>query len=148
MKTLATKQLRTYYQLWRETNVVYEEWAKAHGISYNALLILYTLWENPTGCTQTTICIQWTLPKQTVNTILKNLEKKSYIAFEDPIYDQRKRRVVFTDSGRNYASAIIPKLQNLELDVMERIGPERTAAMLESTALFIKYFKEGSSQDE
>ena len=74
----ASKQVARYYHVWRETNRIYSDWAKKHDISYNALLILYSLWNAKHYCTQKMICDQWMLPKQTVNTILKEFEKKSW----------------------------------------------------------------------
>ena len=35
-----SEQLQLYYSLWKESNVIYEEWAKSQGLSSNSLLIL------------------------------------------------------------------------------------------------------------
>ena len=45
---------------------------KKHDISYNALLILYSLWNAKHYCAEDDLR-QWMLPKQTVNTILKGI---------------------------------------------------------------------------
>ncbi|WP_294498818.1 hypothetical protein [uncultured Gemmiger sp.] len=34
------EELNRYYTVWQETNYVYTEWAKAHGISVSCLLTL------------------------------------------------------------------------------------------------------------
>ena len=34
------EELNKYYAVWQEYNYVYEEWAKAHGLSVNSLLSL------------------------------------------------------------------------------------------------------------
>lgn len=104
----ASKQVKRYYHVWRETNIIYSDWAKKHGISYNALLILYSLWNAKHYCTQKMICDQWMLPKQTVNTILKDFEKKELVAFGPTPYDQRKRGIRLTDAGIAYAQDVIP----------------------------------------
>ena len=40
MKDKAAAQLQRYMELWRESNVAYEEWAKRKGLSYFELLTL------------------------------------------------------------------------------------------------------------
>ena len=37
--------LHNYYAVWQECNYVYEEWAKAHGLSINSLFILSAIHE-------------------------------------------------------------------------------------------------------
>lgn len=141
------EQVRQYYVLWREMNNMYEAWSRSNGLSYNAMLILYSLWEDENGCTQKTICQQWTLPKQTVNTILKDYEKKNLIEFSVASNDHRNKLVRLTEAGKAFTKDIIPKLQKLETEVMERLGSERAEAIIENTALFIDYFKEGMSNE-
>ncbi len=72
MKETITLQLQQYTEVWRENNVVYEEWAKRKGLSYFELLTLLSLVEAKEDCTQTDICKKWLFPKQTVHCILKN----------------------------------------------------------------------------
>ena len=77
MKETITLQLQQYTEVWRENNVVYEEWAKRKGLSYFELLTLLSLVEAKEDCTQTDICKQWLFPKQTVHCILKTLKKRN-----------------------------------------------------------------------
>ena len=37
-------QVKEYYELWREMNWMYEDWAKSFGISYYAFLTLEAVW--------------------------------------------------------------------------------------------------------
>ena len=34
-----------YYELWGRMDAVYDRWAKAHGMTYTELMVLYALWE-------------------------------------------------------------------------------------------------------
>ena len=56
---------------------LYGEWAKAHGMSYNTVMTLYAL-AQARGCTQKQIAEEWLIPKQTVNTIVKELERQGF----------------------------------------------------------------------
>lgn len=46
------EQVNQYYTVWQEYNSVYEEWAKAHGLSVNSLLVLSALHDGMEECTQ------------------------------------------------------------------------------------------------
>ena len=58
---------------------MYEDWAKAHGASVNSLLVLSAIHEGMGDCTQKKISQRWRIPKQTVNSVLKNFERKELI---------------------------------------------------------------------
>ncbi len=50
--TILMEQLNQYYDAWLQYNNVYEEWAKAHGLSVNCLLVLCAICDSGDGCTQ------------------------------------------------------------------------------------------------
>jgi hypothetical protein len=66
-------QLQRYYALWKECTAMYEEWSKDQGLSSNGVFALYSFYESNGRCTQKMISEKWNIPKQTVNTILKDL---------------------------------------------------------------------------
>ena len=66
------EQINKYYSVWQEFNYVYEDWAKAHGVSVNSLLVLSAILEGMEDCTQKKISLRWRIPKQTVNAVLKD----------------------------------------------------------------------------
>ncbi len=137
------EQLQRYYALWKESNAIYEEWAKKQGLSSNGLLILYSLYDDSEGCTQKTISQKWCIPKQTVNTILKDFAKRGFIEMLSTQEDKRNKAIQLTLTGRLFAGNIMEKLQSKELCVMEKIGLERITDMNDNLALFIQLFLEG-----
>lgn len=139
-------QLHQYYAVWQETNNIYEDWAKSHGISYNTLLVLYSLWDSRLGVSQFIICRHWTLPKQTVHSVVKNLERQGYAELLDPISDHRKRRIRLTRTGRAFAENIIPPLIESEIAAMEQLGHERCSMLIESTSMFSRYLRESMTE--
>ena len=64
----------------RQTEL-YCEWAKRCGMSYNTMMTLYALHLEP-GITQKAITQGWLLPKQTVNTVVKELQRQGYVRLE------------------------------------------------------------------
>ncbi len=77
--TVLMEQLNKYYDVWLEYNYVYAEWAKAHGLSVNSLLVLCAIHDGGEGCTQKKISQRWLIPKQTVNMVFRDFEHKGFV---------------------------------------------------------------------
>ena len=63
---------------------VYSMWAKNNNVSYNRMLVLYTIREFG-FCTQKQICDSYLLPRQTVNHVISEM-KKDGILVTDPVF--------------------------------------------------------------
>ena len=136
------EELNHYYAVWQETNHVYEEWAKRHGISACCLLTLISINEGGKQCTQKNISQRWSIPKQTVNMILKDLQNKKYVDLIPMQEDKRNKQIQFTVTGKEYADTILSELRKAELAVIEKMGIERIRRLNEESELFIKLFRE------
>ena len=136
------EQLNLYYQIWCEATQLYEKWSRKRGITYNTVLALCTLHNNQEHCTQKMICDQWGLPKQTVNTILKDFENKGYVTFDFLPSDRRNKLILLTDSGKKYASEISSSLNCLDFYATKKMGLDRMKHLNEDLALYLKYFRE------
>ena len=136
-------QVKEYYELWREMNWMYEDWAKSFGISYYAFLTLEAVWEDREECSQRKICQKCLLSKQTVNMILKEFQEKGFLYCTSSQTDRRVKLIHLTEKGEKYVGSMVTRVQELEESVMRRMGPDRSEAMLENTRLYVRYFKEG-----
>lgn len=146
--TVFMEQLNRYYAVWQEYNYVYEEWAKAHGLSVNSLLVLSAIYEGGEDCTQKKISERWLIPKQTINMVLKDYEGKGYVELLPMQKDKRNKVIQFTKSGREYADKIISKLREAELFVIEEMGIKRMEQLNDSVALFVELFRKAGAQHE
>ena len=113
---------------------LYGEWAKQHGTSYHAMMTLYALNQNR-KCTQKQIAEEWLLPKQTVNTVVKELERRGHVRFA-PGRDQKEKLVCFTAQGAAYAAEMLEDLYRMEDRVMERMGPVLCRELVGSNLAF------------
>ena len=138
-------QLQRFYSLWKDENAMYEEWAKEHGLSSNSALVLYSLYESKEACTQKSISQKWSIPKQTVNTILKDFIEKGYIELFAAEEDKRNKLLKLTSSGKTYAGKIIEALHEKELFVIKTMGLSNVAKMNDNTELFINLFRNGGT---
>lgn len=117
------EQIRLVNAALSGTMDLYRIWAKRCHVSYNALLVLYTL-EDLKVCTQKQICTWWALPKQTVHGILLELEKKGYVTLAENKENKRERLVTFTEEGKALAASLLTPLHAMEEGAMEQLGEE------------------------
>lgn len=141
------EQLNRYYSVWQEYNYVYEEWAKAHGMSVNSLLVLSAIHEGGNDCTQRKISQRWMIPKQTINMILKEFERKGLVELLPMQEDKRNKLIQFTPAGDEYADGIISRLRKVELYVIEEMGIERMKLLNDNMALFVELFSKAGGND-
>lgn len=113
---------------------LYGDWARQHGMSYNLLMTLYAIKQNQ-PCTQKQIAREWMIPKQTVNTIVKDLERQGFVCFSSG-RDQKEKLVSFTQAGNAYAAKTLEELYQMEDRVMERMGPQICQALVDSNVAF------------
>ena len=113
----------------------YSLWAKRHGISYNELSVLYTVFNNG-KCTQKCICDEWFLPKQTVNSVCKNMIKTVIIIMEQNPMDKRETLISLTPKGRSIAEPITNELLTVEENVMQSMGKEK---LIQFMSLYREY---------
>lgn len=141
------EQLNKYYAIWQEYNYMYEEWAKAHGLSVNSLLVLCAIHDGGDDCTQKKISQKWMIPKQTINMVFKDFEHRGFVKLFPMPEDKRKKVIRFTKIGKEYADIIISELRKVELFTIEEIGIERMKQLNENMDLFVKIFsKAGGKQ--
>lgn len=138
-------QLERYYALWKDCTAAYEEWSKEQGLSSNGVLVLYSFCSSE-YCTQRSISSKWCIPKQTVNTILKDLEKKGYVEMAAVQEDKRSKQLTLTEAGRAFAEEVVGKLRKKEVRVMEKMGLENITALNDHLALFTDLFREEDTE--
>ena len=109
---------------------VYAAWSKKHEISYNEMLVFYTIRDNG-FCTQKQICDSYLLPRQTMNHVFAKLCEDGIIEVSSEHSIGREKAFILTDKGRTYAVPLIDSLNRVEDKAIELMGRERIRAMTE-----------------
>ncbi|MGO0861876.1 MarR family winged helix-turn-helix transcriptional regulator [Clostridioides difficile] len=141
MKDDIKKHIKEYYAYWLGLNNLYDEWAKSYNMSVHSLFALYAIWENQENCTQKIICDEWLMPKQTINSVLKNFKDKGYIELLVNENDRRNKIIHLTSIGKIYAQDVLQDLLKLEESVMQKMGQTNRESMTKNNALFLELFK-------
>lgn len=114
---------------------IYSSWLSAHGISYNEMLILYTLREY-CCCTQKQICDNYLLPRQTINHVVAMMRQKGLLELNKEFCTGHEKVFVLTGKGRNYAEYFLKSLNNTETRAVKILGGEKLETL---TSLMLEY---------
>ncbi len=114
---------------------VYDEYGKICRVgSPNLLWILYALNDGERH-SQKQICDDWAIPRSTANTIIKDLESKSFIALSQIKGERRELLVALTQSGKEYADGILSDLYQREKEIYSELeNPEELLSTLQNLA--------------
>ncbi len=108
-----------YFELCKLLNSLnnsYDKYAKRNGIVSNNLLWLVYALSDGKEHTQLEMCNHTSLPKTTVNTLIKDLENNQYVTLKKGI-DKRERLVSLTEKGKIYANNLLKDLFDKEDEI-------------------------------
>ena len=101
----------------------YDEFAKQSNVSSALLWVLYALNDgNPH--TQIEISNDWELPKTTVNTVIKDIQKDGYVELVPIKGKRREMSIVLTESGKKFADKVLSDLYKKEAEVFKSLSSE------------------------
>lgn len=107
---------------------IYSAWSKKHGISYNEMLVLYTIRDNH-YCTQKQICDSYLLPPQTMNHVFAKMCEDGIIEVSSKYGKGREKAFVLTDFGKEYSAPFIDSLNKVEQHAVELMGKDKIYSM-------------------
>ncbi len=114
---------------------VYSAWSKKHGISYNEMLVLYTIRDNG-FCTQKQICDSYLLPRQTMNNVIANMRERELLTVSKENSIGKEKAFVLTEKGKTYAEPLLQSLSKIEIQAIENIGFENIQSMAQAVMTF------------
>ncbi len=114
---------------------VYSGIAKKQGISYNELLVLYTIRDNG-FCTQKQICDSYLLPRQTINNVISDMRKKELLEISPKHCVAREKAFILTKKGKSYATPLINAITEIEIKAAKSLGEENIKCLLSTLQNF------------
>ena len=102
---------------------VYSVWAKKNKVSYNRMLVLYTIREYG-SCTQKQVCDSYMLPRQTVNHVITEMRKEGILAVSEEMSRGKEKALVLTESGEEYSERLLHSLSLMEERMMTELFME------------------------
>ncbi len=122
-----------FAQMYRQDEL-YDIWAKQNGMKSSTVAVLYMLDEFET-CTQGWISKICLVPKQTVHTVVQELEQAGYLEkVSDP--GRKEKPLRLTESGKRYTAEKLGGLYRAEERAAADIGTAKFAEMVELSRRF------------
>lgn len=140
MNTLS--YLKTYNKIYKEMDIVYHNYAKSCGLSDMAYWILYSIAESDEYFTQRDFCNDWFFAPQTVNSALKDLEKKDIIFLESVPGNKKNKLIKPTENGKKIIESVIIPLIETECESFEALSKEECELLLSTTKKYISVLKD------
>lgn len=140
MNTL--KCLKTYNQICKEMDTLYHNYAKRCGLSDMAYWILYSMVENDADFTQRDFCHEWFVAPQTVNSALKELEKRDIVFLEPVPGNRRNKWIKPTENGRAFIDRTIRPLMEAECAGFGSLSEAECEGMLTGTRKYVSALTE------
>lgn len=131
---------RIFCNAWQSISVIYEDYARKSGISYNSLYILNAILYTE-NCTQKQICEKTLLPKQTVNNVITSFFKSGYIELREFPENRRVKTIHLTEKGMQYAQTLIPHIHEADCKAMETLSEEQQDMLLKLMDTYVSTFR-------
>lgn len=123
--------LKTSNEIYSASSGVYHMLAKQFGLSDCAFWILYTARERKSPFTQAELCVALSLPKQTVNSALKALEREGYLVLRTGEKNRREKYIELTPAGVAFAGRTVDHVFELERRAFLQLAPEERGLLLQ-----------------
>lgn len=130
------------------TQFLYVKWSKSRGENYYTSTVVYMLYSEGVA-KQKELVEKYGMPKQTVGTVISELENKGYVTLEVDENDKRSKNVTLTKAGLDYAKTIVMPLMNCEKKALNNMGDKNIKALIENLNLYSELLeKEMNSLNE
>lgn len=140
MKTKICGRIHRINYLNAELDALYHHASLKLGLTDSASIVLYAIYDNGEDCLLSDIYKQSGVSKQTVNSAIRHLEKKGVLYLEQ--HSGRMKRVILTDSGKEYARETIARLFDAEAAAFATWTEEEINAHIGFLEKYIVSFRE------
>ena len=129
-----------FNQILKECDSIYHNAAVKAGLSDCAFWILYTLQDSTRTYTQSEICDDGFMPKQTVNSALKKMEKDGYLTLH-PIPGKKGKYIQLTETGQAFVQQKIVPIMKAEENACAQFTSDEKFAFLNTFRGFVNWLK-------
>ncbi len=105
-----------------ECNALYHTAAAHYGVSDTVFWVLYALYNNSEPQTQNRLCMDWNLPKQTLNSAVASMVKQGLLELEPAPGRHSGKLLHLTPAGQAFAQNIIVPVRQAEQQALEHLG--------------------------
>ncbi|WP_148408798.1 MarR family winged helix-turn-helix transcriptional regulator [Murimonas intestini] len=142
MQPESKKLLEIFNQQFKELTAIYHRAASQHDISDNEFWVWYALFALDGEQSQQSICEMWSLPKQTVNSVVSGMIKKGLVYLETIPGTRNKKVIRLTEAGQKFGEKVILNVYEAEQRAIGQISPQQLQLCTELLAKYISLLDE------
>lgn len=133
------EELKAYNHLISEMGTLCHEAAVQSGVSDSVHNILYTIITFDSECTQSNISQLTGIPRQTINSAIRKLEKDGILYLEE---ENRKNKIIrLTEKGHQFANKTVMPVVNAECAVLSSWSEEDREMLFRLTRRYLEDFR-------
>lgn len=136
------EQIEKMNQQVKELAYLYHNAASKSGISDNEFWVWYALLVLEGEYSQQDICDIWSLPKQTINSIVANLSKKGFLVLENVPGTRNRKIIRLTEDGKKYGNDVVMQVYQAEQRSLERMTEEERQIYISLMDKYITILKD------
>ena len=121
---------------------VYRDAVKHLDISESEFWVWYTLVAMEGPYTQQDICALWSLPKQTVNTVIAHMRLRRYATLEFVPRTRNHKIIRLTAEGRKFGEKLVQPISQVEHRAFSIIDPEELKMVTRAFGKYIDIIRE------
>ena len=137
--------IRRHNGLYKENNEIYHRLARHFGLSDTAFWILYTLREAGGSVSQSQLCGELFLSKQTIHSALKQLEQGGFLQLENLPNNRKKKLERVTPQGEQLLCQVADPVFAMEERAFLRLSPQQRQALLELDEALLNVLRQESN---
>ena len=137
--------IRRHNGLYKENNENYHRLARHFGLSDTAFWILYTLREMGGSVSQSQLCGELFLSKQTIHSALKQLEQGGFLQLENLPNNRKNKLVRVTPQGEQLLCQVADPVFAMEERAFLRLSPQQRQALLELDEALLNALRQESN---
>lgn len=116
------EHIKSWYSQWLYIEHLYSKYASRYQLTKAAMTALDEIYHHEDGCCQRDIGHVLNMPKQTVSSIMSNIEKKEFVYKQPSILDKRQQLYYLTESGRLLCEELIATLDKIEYEAFKQLS--------------------------
>lgn len=141
MEQSCKRQLGIINRQIKELVGIYRDTVRDWDVSESEFWIWYTLLTMEGEFSQQDICSMWSLPKQTVNTIVSHMKRKKFARLELCLRARNRKIIFLTEEGRRYGEKIIAPITEAEERSLAQIPEEELVPVTNTLGKYIALLK-------
>ena len=142
MELLIKKQIETLNRQIKELSSIFHSAAQKAGISDSEFWVWYSLLFMKGEHSQQDIRTQWSLPKQTVHSIVVNMMNKGFVFLETVPEEHHRKIIRLTEQGKRYGCGVISSIYNTEDRVISILTGKEICVLVDLLGKYTIILKE------